>query len=73
MSVKKIFINGNEYCFIQDLSLSYEEICNLAKPPQYSVTFSRGSTEKPEGILSKGQTVKVVDGMVIDCCYTGNA
>lgn len=71
--MKKIRINGKEVIFVGDGELTYEDICNLAHPPQQSVTYCKGPKDKPEGILHTGQSVKVVNGMIIDCGYTGNA
>ncbi len=71
--MKTIIINGTKVFVGGDEEFTYEDICNIAHPPQYTVTFCRGPVEKPEGLLSYGQKIKVVDGMIIDCMFTGNA
>ncbi|MYD54576.1 MAG: hypothetical protein F4W96_09770 [Chloroflexi bacterium] len=51
------------------------EFPNHAQNPQitYTVTYSRGPRGKPEGTLSKGNTVKVVEGMVFNVTQTGES
>lgn len=70
--MKTITINGKEVYIIGE-EIAYEEICNIANPPQQTVTYSRGPAEKPDGTLYKGKSVKVANGMVIECVFTGNA
>ena len=62
--MKTIKINGTELKFVGDGELTYEEICNIANPPQQSVTYCRGPKDKPEGVSHHGQSVQVVDGMM---------
>jgi hypothetical protein len=66
----KIKLNGQEI-EVNKSRLTYEEI--VAMVYQASVVFTRGSKSKPEGILHTGQSVKVADGMHIDCIVTGAA
>lgn len=57
-------------------SLSYEEICELSgagRDAQLTVLYTRGHSDKPSGVLVRGQSVKVKDGMEIDAMFTGNA
>ena len=60
--------------------ISYEEVVTLEVPdyPQhpeitYSVKYTRGQGNKPEGILSPGGSVKVKDGMVFSVSPTGQS
>ena len=60
--------------------VSYDEIVTFAFPdyPQhpernYSVKYKDGPGEKPEGILSKGATVKIKNKMKFDVTPTGQS
>ena len=60
--------------------ITYEEVVTLEVPdyaqhPEitYSVTYKRGHGEKPEGILVKGASVKVKDGMIFRVSETGQS
>ena len=60
-----IIVNGTPHKTDKD-NLSYEEVVTLAFPdyPQhpertYSVTYSRGTGNKPEGILAPGGNVNI--------------
>ena len=61
-------------------SISYAQVVTLFDPsyPQhpettYSVTYDRGSSEKPEGILAPGASVKVKNRMVFHVSRTGQS
>ena len=51
------------------------EVPNYAEHPEvtYSVTYKRGHGDKPEGILSRGASVKVKEGMVFNVSETGQS
>ena len=68
--MKRIIVNGEEHK-VEASHLTYEQIVALVYPA--TVVYSRGAASKPQGILSRGQKVRVVDGMVIDCMMTGAA
>ena len=60
--------------------INYEQVVTLEVPdysqnPQitYTVFYKRGPRNKPEGTLSKGGTVKVVEGMVFNVTPTGQS
>ena len=60
--------------------ISYEHVVTLDVPdysqnPQitYTVKYKRGPRNKPEGTLSRGGTVKVVEGMVFSVSRTGQS
>jgi len=51
------------------------EVPDYAQHPEitYSVKYTRGHGDKPEGILSPGGSVKVKDGMVFGVSPTGQS
>ena len=60
--------------------ISYEQVVTLDVPdysqnPQiiYTVIYKGGPRNKPEGTLSRGGTVKVVEGMVFSVSPTGES
>jgi hypothetical protein len=60
--------------------ITYAEVVTLEVPDYaqhseitYSVTYKRGHGEKPEGILVKGGSVKVKDGMIFRVSETGQS
>jgi hypothetical protein len=60
--------------------ITYAEVVTLEVPdyPQhpeitYSVTYTRGHGDKPEGILVPGASVKVKDGMIFNVSETGQS
>ena len=61
-------------------NITYEEVVTLAYPdyPQhpeitYSVTYTRGQGDKPEGIFAPGGSVKVKEGMSFRVNRTGQS
>ncbi len=66
----KIILNGQEV-EVHERALSYDQIAAMAYQP--TVTYSRGPKSKPQGIIHRTMSVKIVDGMIIDCIRTGNA
>ena len=74
-----IIVEGSPHRWLKP-SISYAEVVTLFDPnyPQhpditYSVTFKRGPNHKPEGILSRGVSVKVKDHMVFNVSATGQS
>jgi hypothetical protein len=60
--------------------ISYAEVVTLEVPdypdhPEvtYSVKYTRGHGNKPEGVLAPGGTVKVKDGMIFSVSETGQS
>ena len=60
--------------------ITYAEVVTLEVPdyPQhpeitYSVKYTRGHGNKPEGILAPGGSVKVKDGMIFNVSETGQS
>lgn len=51
------------------------EVPDYAQHPEitYSVTYKKGSGDKPEGVLAPGTSVKVKDGMVFNVSETGQS
>ena len=60
--------------------ITYAEVVTLDVPdypkhPEiiYSVTYKKGQSRKPEGILSPGASIKVKEGMVFNVSPTGQS
>lgn len=51
------------------------EVPNYAEHPEitYSVKYKNGHGQKPEGILSPGDSVKVKEGMIFSVSETGQS
>ena len=72
---RTVNINGMEFEWGSD-EITHEQICMLAQQPEWaSVVYSGPKTgdSRRSGITSKGQTLKLEDGMRIDAIVTGNA
>jgi len=61
-------------------SITYDEVVTLEVPdyashPEitYSVKYKNGHGNKPEGILAKGESVKVKDGMIFSVSETNQS
>ncbi len=74
-----IVVNGTQQITEKD-DISYAEVVTMAFPdyPQhpertYAVTYERGNGNKPSGILSPGELVKVKEGMVFYVKHTGQS
>ena len=74
-----IIVNGTPHEVEKD-EISYNEVVTLAfsdfpQHPErtYSVTYSKGQGEKPEGILSPGGTVRVKESMIFKVKHTGQS
>lgn len=75
-----IFVDGTPHEVPKKEEIEYAEVVTLAYPdyPQhpeitYSVTFTRGHGNKPEGTLSPGGSVKVKEGMRFRVDRTGQS
>jgi multiubiquitin len=75
-----IVVDGTPYEVPKKENIGYAEVVTLAYPdyPQhpemtYSVTYTRGQGNKPEGILPPGGTVKVKEGMSFSVNRTGQS
>ena len=75
-----IVVNGTQYEVQAREHIAYSEVVTLAHPdyPQhpeitYSVTFTKGPREKPEGILPPGGNIKVKEGMSFRVNRTGQS
>lgn len=71
----EILVNGNPK-YWKDETISYSQAVDLAFPPprkgseMFTVQYSRGPRDNPQGTLVNGQDVKVVDGVVFDVTRT---
>ena len=75
-----IVVDGTPHQVPKKENITYAEVVTLAYPdyPQhpeitYSVTYTRGHGDKPEGILSPGGSVKVKEGMSFSVNRTGQS
>ncbi|KDM68396.1 multiubiquitin domain-containing protein [Acidiphilium sp. JA12-A1] len=75
-----ILVDGTPHEVPKKEFISYVEVVTLAYSdyPQhpeitYSVTYTRGHNEKPEGILTPGSSVKVKEGMSFVVNRTGQS
>ena len=74
-----IIINGTAEEVEKD-DITYNEVVTFAFPdfPQhpertYSVKYQRGQGNKPEGVLTPGDSVKVKDKMIFNVWFTGES
>jgi hypothetical protein len=71
----KFTVNGVEAPLVEG-ELSYEEVAKLAgKDPQRlpTITYLRGSEGDARGTLTPGQTLELVDGIVLTAVVTDSA
>lgn len=75
-----IIVDGTPHEVPKKEEITYVEVVTLADPtyPQhpettYSVTYTRGHGNKPEGILAPGGSVKVKEGMSFVVDRTGQS
>jgi len=76
----EIVVDGTEHQFIKNDEITYAEVVTFSYPDfaqhpdvTYSVTYTRGHGNKPEGILAPGGSVKVKDGMIFRVNRTGQS
>ena len=75
-----VVVDGTPHQVPKSEYITYAAVVTLAYPdyPQhpeitYSVTYTRGPSEKPEGILNPGESVKVKEGMSFRVNRTGQS
>lgn len=75
-----IYVDGTPYEVPKKEFLTYAEVVTLAYPdyPQnptvtYSVTFTRGQNDRPEGTLSAGGQIKAKEGLSFRVNRTGQS
>jgi len=74
-----IVVNGTPHEWSKDM-ITYAEVVTLEVPDYaqhtditYSVKYTRGQGDKPEGILAPGSSVKVKKDMVFSVSETGQS
>lgn len=74
-----IVINGRPKTWPKD-EISYAEVVALAalplppgEDPGFTVTYRNGHSNKPEGTLTEGHSVKVKDGMIFNVTPTNRS
>ena len=74
-----IVVEGTPHQWAEEY-ITYDEVVTLEVPdyaqnPEitYTVIYKRGPRDKPEGTLSKGGTVKVLEGMAFNVSPTGQS
>ena len=72
-----ILVNGREKIVAKKEQLSFEELVAVAfaDPPSgeficFTITYRKGHGNKPEGILSEGESVEVKNGMIFNVTAT---
>ena len=75
-----IVVNGTDHEWPKDEEISYTNVVLFAFPESkdhpeitYSVKYTRGHGDKPEGVLPPGGTVRVKDGMNFRVTETGQS
>ena len=74
-----IFVEGTPHEWPKE-EITYAEVVTLEVPeyaehPEitYAVKYNNGPRNKPEGILSRGGTVKIREGMIFNVSPTGKS
>lgn len=73
-----IYVNGRKMSGIKSAMLSYEQVCALAgESLEATVTWAgprvKGNDYRAHGMLNRGRSVILVDGMEFTAVVTGNA
>lgn len=75
-----IIVNAQEHVWNKKEEISYEEVIELAYGSYvdndttiYTVTYKKGEDKKKEGSLTKGESVKVKDGMIFNVTQTNKS
>lgn len=75
-----IIVNGTDHEWPKDEEISYTDVVRFAFPESkdhpeitYSVKYTKGPAENPEGVLPPGGKVKVRDGMNFRVTETGKS
>lgn len=74
-----IVVEGTPHSWSKD-TISYDEVVTLEVPdyaqhPEitYSVKYKNGQGNKPEGVLAKGESIRVKDRMIFSVSETGQS
>ena len=71
----EIIVNARPKAWTEE-TISYSQVVDLAFPPPhkpteiFTVQYSHGPRENPQGTLVEGQSVRVKSGMVFDVTRT---
>ncbi len=75
-----IVVEGTEHPWPKNADIDYVQVVTLEVPDYaqhpditYSVKYTNGQGNKPEGTLSLGGSVKVKDGMIFSVSETGQS
>lgn len=75
-----IHVEGTPHEWPKNEEISHAQVVTLEVPnypehPEitYLVKYRKGNGEKPEGILPKGESIKVKDGMIFNVSETGES
>jgi hypothetical protein len=75
-----IYVESTPHEWPKNGDISYDQVVTLEEPNyspasgiSYSVKFTKGNGDKPEGTLSPGATVKVKDGISFTVSETGQS
>lgn len=75
-----IYVEGNPHEWPKNEDISYDQVVKLEVPTYtpgsnitYSVKWTKGNGNKPEGILVPGASVKVKDGIRFTVSETGQS
>jgi hypothetical protein len=75
-----VIVEGTPHPWPKNDDISYAQVVTLEVPdyaqhPEitYTVKYTRGQGNKPEGVLAPGESVKVKDGMVFNVSPTGQS
>lgn len=75
-----IIVEGAPHEWAKNEQISYAQVVTLEVPNyspnsgiSYAVKYTRGDGNKPEGILTPGDSVKVKEGMVFSVSETGQS
>lgn len=72
-----VIVNGEEHVFDKKERLTFDEVVDLAFNPrptggeiEFTITYRRGHSDKPEGSLVQDESVKVKERMIFNVTYT---
>ena len=75
-----IYVESTPHDWPKNGDISYDQVVKLEEPNyspasgiSYSVKFTKGNGNKPEGTLSPGATMKVKDGISFTVSETGQS
>ena len=79
MQTKTVIINGKPWKINAQAKLHYRHLVKMVfnvekdSTEVFTVTFSGGYLDKPNGSLTEGEYVKVREGMIFNVANTGGA